>query len=280
MKNLHLLLSNTMLNISERWLTDEGFCEALESAGPLGVGIHQALVKAHDPLAELHRARNQASSALRTLIDLASQLDARHDSKARGLNSILRGLADSADSPAEAARFRELEALLFPEGLSVTRLPYIQEGGAAVALERMLSAELRAELAEVPVGSRTLEQLLADWLEAGHQLGEVMQQRAELKAVLANEGDGGQLSIRAARTGWLKAVRALLWAIDLQPELHGLRDRVEGVLQAGIAGELGRGVDAGELGGDELEDAELGDDELGDEELGDAELGDDELIAS
>lgn len=284
MKNLHLLSPNTMLNITERWLTDESFSMALELAGPLGVGIHQALVQAHDPLADLHRSRNEASSSLRSLIDLATQLDKRHDKKARGLKLILSGLAEAADTEAEAARFWELEGLLFPNGLTVTRLPYTQEGGAAVALERVVSDELRAELDGIVVGKRTLAQLLKEWLAAGHELGEVMQRRAELKAVLSSDGEG-QLSLRSARYGWVKAVRALLWAIELDAGLVGLRERVEGVLKTAIAGDQ-----SGRAGGGEGEELELGDGvieealDIEDEELlGEAqeELEDeDELLAS
>lgn len=237
MRNIHLIPFNLMLNITEHWLNDESFTQTLEQAGPLGVGLRQTLTDAHEPLAQLKRQRAEAQAAIRTLIDEAARLDLRHDRFARAMYLGLQALTDAASSEQEASNYRELESLLFPEGLRVINLSHAEEGGAAIALRQTIRPELRAKLAAIPLGSRTLDELLEDWLVAGAQLGKVVAQRAELRASLGKSGTAAQgLDLRVARTRWLNAVRGLLWAIDSDAAFEPLRERVNGVLRAAVQG--------------------------------------------
>jgi hypothetical protein len=78
-------------------------------------------------------------------------LDLVHDRKARSIHHHLQGLIEGTDSPELAAEYRRLETQLFPIGLRVVQLPHIEEGGAAVALDRAIGPEQHAERRRVLV---------------------------------------------------------------------------------------------------------------------------------
>jgi hypothetical protein len=130
---------------------------------------------------------------------------------------------------------------LFPIGLRVVQLPYIEEGGAAVALDRAVGLEHRAKLAAIHVGEHTLLELLEAWLNAGHQLGAAVTHRAELRAELARERvDAGTLDLEAGRGLWIQAIRGLLWALEADEALAPLAERVHAALEEAAATSLRR----------------------------------------
>ena len=272
-KNIHVLSINMMLNTTGHWLDDDKFCSVLEQAGPLGVGMLDQLTKSHKPLVEIESKRSIAHTTLKMLIEMASDLDFLHDRKARAVHYHLSGLIEGSDEPAKVNEYQELQGRLFPKGLRVVNLPYIEEGGAAVALEQAVSPELRAKLAAIPVGDKTLDDLFGAWIAAGHKLGEAVQKRAKLKASLQGEGSAVEdIDIKAGRTQWIKAVRGLLWGIDIHPGFRALEERVNATLDEAISvGLRARGssepVGSGEaLSGDGDEDEnENGEDEQGEE---------------
>lgn len=263
-KNIHVLSINMMLNITEAWLTDEAFCQALEASGPLGQAMLVELKKAHEPLAMLKNKRAQANATLRMLVDTAGELDVVHDRNARSLHHHLRGLSEGAADETKAKAYRAIEAFLFPDGLSVVKLPFIEEGGAAVALERAVGPELRATLTATVVGEQTLNDLFEAWMAAGRALGKVVDKRSNLKASTSRDGSAvGEIDMRGARNRWIKAVRGLLWAIDMSDALEPVEERVFASLDEAIAARLrGRdsgddvGADAGADAGDELDESE------------------------
>jgi hypothetical protein len=257
-----------MLNLTERWLEDKHFVDLLISSGPLGQGIHAELEQGHGTLAKLSRQRSKAHERVRALIKLAAKLDDTHDRKARGLFRLLEGLIDVSDDPKAVARYRALLGRLFPDGLRVVRLPYIEEGGAAVELDRSTGADLREQLAAVSVGPHNLLEIFESWVEAGHALGKVVRQRAELEAALSRKGSESQsVDLRSGRKVWTQAVRGLLWALEIKPALKALVEPVNAsILNAVETAERRRsGVVEVAEGDDEAEFAADPDDELGDE---------------
>jgi hypothetical protein len=251
--NLNALTNHMMLNVSARWLESADFVDTLKSAGPLGLGVLGQLEKAHAPLAELENRRFAAESSLRSLMDRAAALDSTHDRKARALNYHLHALIEGSDDPKRAADYREIEALLFPRGLRVIQLPYIEEGGAAVALDRAVDAEARARLAAIGVGDQTLLTLFEAWMKAGHQLGEVVSARAQLQIEIIRErGGAGVLDIKACRARWMQAVRGLVWAVEADEGIAVLADRVLAPLELAARGAVERR--AGDEDGDGLDD--------------------------
>jgi hypothetical protein len=234
--NINSLSTPMMLNLTDRWLADAEFRSSLESVGPIGAGMLAELDAAHGPLAELESNRSHQRGELRELTDLAAALDLRHDSKARGLHHLLRGLIELADDDATVVQRRKLLDLLFPTGLTVTRLPYIEQGGSAVALERTVKPEIRAQLAAITVGDQTLAQVFDAWMAAAHELARTVKRRAELIAQTRPSGsDGEALDGKAGRSQWIRAVRGLLWVLESKPELRLMREAVIAVLERSLA---------------------------------------------
>jgi hypothetical protein len=219
-------------------------------------------------LTELENRRFAAASSLRSLMDRATALDGTHDRKARALHLHLQGLSEGTDDPERARAYREIETLLFPRGLRVIQLPYIEEGGAAVALDRAVEAEARARLAAITVGDQTLLTLFEAWMKAGHQLGEIVSARAQMQIeVIRERGSAGALDIKACRARWMRAVRGLVWAIEADEEIAVLADRVLAPLEQAARSaverrsgdEDGDGIDdvIGDAGGEPLAEGEL-----------------------
>lgn len=254
---LHHLSSHMMLNLTGRWLDDEVFVASLKSAGPLGLGILDQLQQAHEPLAELQTRRAQALASVDELTALISRLDARHDRKARSLHQHLDALAEGSDDAEEIEGFEQLQRRLFPTGLRVVKLPYVEEGGAAVALERSVDEELRAQLKATPVGGQTLADLLAAWLEAGHALGDAVRRRAELRASLTKDGSAvEEIDVRAGRKQWIQAVNGLLWAMEADAEIAVLDEPVRAALAQAIEVALRRKTNTGVEALDEVDEVD------------------------
>ncbi len=239
--NLGSLTINMMLNITQRWLGDQQFVNTLSQAGPLGLGILDHIKKAHGPLVELENKRTVSESAFRALVERSMKLDLQHDRKARAIHHHLQGLIEGTDNPQLAAEYQLLESLLFPIGLRVIQLPHIEEGGAAVALDRAVGPEQRAKLAGIQVGESTLLELFEAWLKAGHELGGVVTERAQLKASLVRERtDAGELDLKAGRSQWIHSIRGLLWALEADETLAPLAERVNATLEEATATSLRR----------------------------------------
>jgi hypothetical protein len=258
--NLNALSIHMMLNITETWFADPELINMIKQAGPLGLGVLAQLEKAHGPLAELDNKRFAAEASLRGMIEHASNLDALHDRKARAVHHHIQGLIEGTDDPKLAAEYRALESLLFPTGLRVVQLPYIEEGGAAVALERAVDAKTRASLAAVVVGEQNLLQLFEAWMQAGHQLGEAVTDRAELKASLVRaRSAAGELDVKAGRGLWIQAVRGLLWVLEVDASLAPVAERVIAALEEASTMALRRrvGDEDANADGEGLEDVAL-----------------------
>jgi hypothetical protein len=267
--NLHALTIHMMINITETWFSDPELVQTIEKAGPLGIGVIAQLEKAHGPLAELENKRAAAEASLRDMIEHASDLDAVHDRKARSVYFHLQGLIEGTDDPGLAAGYRAFEALLFPTGLRVVQLPYIEEGGAAVALERAVGVETRAKLAKIGVGEQNLLQLFEAWMKAGHALGEAVTDRAELKASLMRaRSAAGELDVKAGRGLWIQAVRGLLWVLEVDASLAGVGERILAALEEASTTALRRRVG---VEGANVEGEPLGLDDVASEPPGDIE---------
>ncbi len=256
--NLNSLSVSMMLNLSGNWLAEEQdntFLHHIKQVEPLGPAVLAELLAGHAPLAKLQTQRRAARQELQKLIALALVLDLRHDRKARALYYHLRGLIEGSDDQAEVELYQALFDLLFPAGLSVVNLTYIEEGGAAMSLEQAVDAQTRAKLEEVGVGKQTLDELFVAWVDAGKQLGKAVKRRAEVEAALGKNGSANLgINIKSARSRWIQGVRGLLWAVDINPELRPLQEGVVAALDQAIAtAQRRRAGDGGLAEADELE---------------------------
>ena len=262
--NLTTLTTPMMLDLSARWLSQDVFTETLEQSGPLGLGVLAELEAAHQPLVQLEYRKSKARADIRALTEQIGRLDYRHDKKARALNGHLSALAEGADSPALEARYTELLTHLFPNGLRATQLPYVEQSGAAVALVESISEELRAKLESVPLGEHTLATLFDQWMDAARELGEAVHARTKLRASLRRDGSAHEtVNVIGGRRQWIRAVRGLLWALEMRPELAKLDETVLEALRESIdiaqrrrAGSTTAGEDPpSEAGSEEVEPA-------------------------
>ena len=234
--NMQRLTIHMMITFSAWWLGTPSFVAALKSVGAVGIEVLERLKSAHEFLVLLRSKRNDVDATIRELIDRSGVLDGVHDRKARGLHHFMRAFMEIADTPEDRKAFAELEALLFPKGLQVVRLPYIEEAGAAVALEQAVSPTVRAELAAIVVGDSNLAKILGEWLSAGKELGEVMTQRAALKASLTTEGSAiSDVDVLAGRKAWIDTVDRMMVVIDLMKTLEELDEAVRGALTAALS---------------------------------------------
>jgi hypothetical protein len=229
--------------------------------------------KEHDRLSLQDENRRKLTIALARLTALIGDCDVRHDSKGRALYNGLTGLAAGVDDPALARHYLDIRDLLFPEGLAILGRSYAYEAGAIEALERRMSPEVIAQLESVPMGTETLADWYRAWVEAGHELGQLLAQRATLLAQTTRGGTGVvDLDLRVARGGWIRAVQAFLTAIPIMELSREERELVLGHLEEAVR----QATSNRDSGDDEPGDGEPGDGEPGDGEPGDEEPGDDE----
>ena len=233
--NLSQLTMKMMLNTTERWLTNQAFRQQLLDAGPLGAGVLHKLEQAHEPLARIEHERESANAELRELGDRITRLDGTHDAMLRAGYHHCEGLIHASQDPELRARFETIQRRLYPLGIAGTRLSYVEEGGAAVVLERSLSEEEWAELDAITLGEQSLGSLVKAWIQAGHALGEAVAERSALRASLRRDGSASEkLDLRAGRQAWMQAVRGLLWAIAAEEQLQGLAESVNAALRESI----------------------------------------------
>lgn len=230
------LTNNMMINTTEDWISNTEIRDQLNAIGPLGAGLLAEVEQAHTQLVEQSRRRSQMRARLLTLIQLCQQLDELHDDKARALFFALDGLLFAQEDPDQRLRLSELKARLFPIGLRVVRLPYVEEGGAARQLEEDIGPDLRAQLAALPLGQQTLEQIYDEWTQAGRKLGRAANQRARAEASMRTKGSAAEsIDLRQGRNRWMQAVRGLLWALETKKQLQPLAEPIESALRNAIS---------------------------------------------
>ena len=230
------LTNNMMINTTEDWISNPEIRDQLNALGPLGVGLLAEVEQANTMLVEQAMRRRQMRARLLTLVRLCQQLDEVHDDKARALFFGLDGLIYAQDDPKQRLRLSELKARLYPIGLRVVSLPYVEEGGAARQLEEDVDADLRAQLAALPFGDQTLEQVYDAWILAGRKLGRAANQRARAEASMRTKGSASEkVDLRHGRNRWMQAVRGLLWALETKAELQPVVEPIESALRNAIA---------------------------------------------
>lgn len=259
--NLKILHKRVMLGLSERWLNDPVIRAEL-LAHILGAALHAALQEVHDDLAEQQSVRARIEAAIAALSKLIAQLDSDHDRMARALHYFLEALAEAEKDPAAAEVYRNLKALLFPDGLSIVQSSYLEEAGAIEELQRRVTPEVLAQLERIRVGRHTLADLYRAWVDAGRQLGQQVHERARLKASIASEGTtAAKAHVVPVRQKWIRTVHMLIDAIDMLPLSQTARENILAPLEQSIADALrGKGTD--ETGDGDMDD--VGDDDLDD----------------
>jgi hypothetical protein len=95
-------------------------------------------------------------------------------------------------------------------------MSYLEAAGAAVELEQRVTPDILRTLESICAGDQCLADLYRAWVQAGKELGRCVHERARLEASLGQGGSTtANTSSRKVRSGWIRAVRLLLDALDL-----------------------------------------------------------------
>jgi len=233
--NLNVLPINVMLSHSEQWLKNPELRAKIE-AHLVGAALLVEVGRVHDRLAGQVERRRQLEVALTRLTDLISDFDVDHDDLARAIHFALEALIAAARDAAQVERYRRLQALLFPEGLSIVSRSYSYEAGAITALQSRVTDADVAEMATIPVGDATLADWYRSWIESGQALGRHVHEREALYAHTGRNGSAIEtVDIRAARLDWVNTVQTFLSALHLMNLDQETQERILSPLDASIA---------------------------------------------
>lgn len=236
--DLRLLASETMLTLSQDWLADQSLWSTL-SAHPLGAAMRWEVESAHELLAQQQGLPTRLSAEIAELTEALWRCDERHDSLARTLHQLFDALVRTAKEPADAAWFHDTQRVLFPHGLSVINYSYADEAGAAKAVQRAVTEEMRARLSAVPFNEYTLAELLDAWLATGNTLDELVEKRDRLQASIRAPADVGSDGDRTiARRRWIRTVRTLLSMLELLEVPSATRASITAPLDQAMRGAL------------------------------------------
>lgn len=224
---LKQLTTGEMLSLSEPWV----------SPGPVRA-LLDGIAEARPVLPHVEAARralldtqfDPTQPELQKLSEQAGALDARHDAQVGGIHALLGALAQLATDPARGEALLRLRDRLFPQGVSVVQHSYRDEAGQAELVEGRLTEADRALLRAVPVLSSTLGDVVARWQHTARELGRVEDRRV---ALLDEKRRGTRpADVVAARNQWIRAVNALLSALDLAAPDERTRLAILGALEA------------------------------------------------
>lgn len=226
--NLSVLSMETMLAHGAWWGRNEEIRGVL-GQHPLAEAAFNQVLVVTDRLSEQRHARFQIEEKIEFLsqeLVTQKQIFAR---KTRALHHYLTGLIEDSDDPGAATRYRDLRALLFPQGLSVVHSSYFDGPGTMIQIKTAVTSERLAFLAGVRVGERTLADIYHEWIAAAELIGHAVQERERLRASIARGGSQSRRTdARRLRQEWIRTVRLFLEAI----EVLGLADKVSELIHA------------------------------------------------
>jgi hypothetical protein len=196
------LTLDEMAHVTATMLAPESVARATIAASPLLAALLALMDAAHSGV--MKALPRPEDPRLKALVLETLAVDAVHDSLVGSLHSYLGALSELSE---DGARFSKLQGELFPEGVSgTTQVTFEGQAGYAKRLRERLTADLQAQLSQIPAGSKTLMELVNDWLDAGDRLGQLGQEQQQLKAATPEPTRG---SIQQARLKWIQALNAL-----------------------------------------------------------------------
>jgi hypothetical protein len=227
--SLRDLSTQTMVTLSAAWL-DPAHARSSIEALPTAAGLLPKVDTAHRRLlkAQPARAKPKTPPELTAIQVEQSETDVVHDRNARGAYNVLTGFAELADTDEQATAILGLRDKLFPpeRGLNVIKMSYADEAGEATLVEKRLTDEDRALLKKLPIPGGTLLDAHKARVNAGKKLGDLDQQRVALEAKEALKAGIKSGDALQARNGWIKVVRTLVDAIDLDEPSVTVRKRI------------------------------------------------------
>lgn len=211
---LNRLTIAQMVNLTKNWAqpgsTERIALEALPGMPALMPHMEETIA------AILSAQRMQLTMTLAELRTTLGEVDDRFDDLARGIAGIIDAeicLARARGDHVTMRNLTNLRAFLLPDGLRVVSYSYREESGQADLLASRLTQEHQDLLASIPVMGGTLRDIVTSFIEAGRQLGELEDQRAD---EIAPHRRNNMLTARSRWINMIKTVRALVAMADVQ----------------------------------------------------------------
>ncbi len=210
-----------MVGIIAPWANDPAR-KALFLSIPEVAAFHAKVVEIHGDLLSAQPAGAVVSPALQKIIDAGIAADAVHDPLARSVWSAIEAdknnsLAAETPDLARAKQAEEVQARLFPTGMSIINASLLAESGNTERVAKLLEEQpdVRAFLKSIPVqGKGTLLDTTKRWIAAGAKLGELERAREVQEAKEATE-PLGKAKMNALRARWIRLVSQVLSNLEL-----------------------------------------------------------------
>lgn len=210
-----------MIGITASWGIDAKR-KAVFLSIPEIAALHPQVLKIHGEVLAAQPAEAAVSEALKKIIDAETAVDAIHDPLARAVSSGLtadrdQSLAAENPNPENAKMADQVQAKLFPNGMSIINASFLAESGNTARVAKILDEEpeVAAFLKSIPVrGKGTLLDTAHRWIAAGAQLGKLERQREEQEAKEATK-PVGKVGMNALRARWIKVVSQVLSNLEL-----------------------------------------------------------------
>lgn len=207
------LTNRAMIAISHDMLTAPDKLSLLER-DELSKSVVDRLRGIHAELSQLTTLEGALQARLQEISEELRQCDQIHDRLARGIFRALEATADLQPTAEQGQIFLEVRNLLFPDGLSINSLSYLEQSGNVLKVAKQATPSVRAILARIVCDGPTLVDAFDTWVQNGEQMGKLVAERSGL----LGEEDATRVSasdLRNVRNRWIHIMHMLLNAVDL-----------------------------------------------------------------
>lgn len=221
------LTTTEMVNLSSTWIDPTHADHLALIAYPALAAYMTHIEQAHHGVLDIQGSGDGVR--LSAIGEQQGALNIEHDDFARAIHYNLRSQALLAPNEVEAQQFLDLDALLFPEGLSVINLSYTQTAGYAQLLAARLQPEHEAALAAIPTRFGNLLEHVHAWMAVAAELGKLAHARGQ-------SSPQRRPTPARARMAWVRMVntlRTLIQTLDIDdPLVNDIMTRIDVAIRA------------------------------------------------
>lgn len=218
---LRHLNNQEMLAITSTWSTNAD-ARATFLSIPEIAPFHPKAVKVNAELLAIQPAVDEASAAMKKVVDTAAKVDVDHDALTRAVSAGIElerayCLASKPPQLARAAQAEAIHAKLFPTGMAIVNASLLAESGNATRVAALLEHDpsIAEFLQAIPLrDDRTVLDLCKRWIAAGKKLGKLEHERSVLAAKHTTK-PVDLSTFSAVRARWLRIVSQVLSALEL-----------------------------------------------------------------
>jgi hypothetical protein len=222
MRFLANLIIGEMIAVTEQWT---GPLKPVFLSIPEIAGLMPRVAEDHELLLSA-RQGSSAETLLRSLSEMATSLDGRHDHLQRAVAFLMEGTREAllGLAPADealAAQIDDAQERLQPDGLAIVKASYEAEAGNSKQMLKLADGELASVLSKIPViQGMTMLDLVHQLGDVGAELGAVEQQKS-VAAADAKKQTITPAIVQARMRAWVATVKAVLGALDRSTAAEG-----------------------------------------------------------